>query len=88
MSIGIANYFNKEFFDEHLILGSESMLTKMAIDVGINRDENGKLCGDISRDLYDKFEVITPVPGGVGIMTVLNVIKNIIRCYKLQTGNK
>ena len=40
------------------------------------------------KDLYDKFEVITPVPGGVGIMTVLNVIKNIIRCYKLQTGNK
>lgn len=87
-AIGIANYFNKEFFDEQLNLGSESMLAKVAIDVGINRDENNKLCGDISRDLYDKFEVITPVPGGVGIMTVLNVIKNIIRCYKLQTGNK
>lgn len=87
-AIGIANYFNKEFFDEQLILGSESMLTKVAIDVGINRDENNKLCGDISKNLYDKFEVITPVPGGVGIMTVLNVIKNVIRCYKLQTGNK
>lgn len=87
-AIGIANYFNKEFFDEQLILGSESMLTKVAIDVGINRDENNKLCGDISKDLYDKFEIVTPVPGGVGIMTVLNVIKNIIRCYKIQTGNK
>ena len=88
-AIGKANYFNKEFLQKHSYLKlEEDFKYGIAIDVGINRDENGKLCGDISRDLYDKFEVITPVPGGVGIMTVLNVIKNIIRCYKLQTGNK
>lgn len=82
-AIGKANYFNKEFFNE-MPFGTEYAKMGIAIDVGINRDENGKLCGDISRDLYDEFEVITPVPNGVGVMTVLNVIKNIIKCYKNQ----
>ena len=77
-----------EYAEKDILKLEEDFKYGIAIDVGINRDENNKLCGDISRDLYDKFEVITPVPGGVGIMTVLNVIKNIIRCYKLQTGNK
>lgn len=80
-AIGQANYFDVGFFRTYLDCG---MMTRIAVDVGINRDENGKLCGDISRNMYNEFEVITPVPGGVGIMTVLNVIKNTIKCYKLQ----
>lgn len=86
-SIGQPNYFNVDFFRE-LKIGTLYLRDVVAIDVGINRDENGKLCGDISRDLYDSFKCITPVPNGVGVMTVLNVIKNIIKCYKLNAKTK
>jgi len=52
------------------------------IDVGINRDENGKLCGDID---YASAEPvagwITPVPGGVGPMTIAMLIRNTLDCY-------
>ena len=54
----------------------------IAIDVGINRDEEGKLCGDIDKELYKEFKDVTSVPGGVGVMTVLEVIKNSIECYE------
>ncbi len=47
------------------------------IDVGINRDENGKLCGDVDfEDVVNKCSYITPVPGGVGPMTVTMLLKN------------
>ena len=48
------------------------------IDVGINRDENtGKLCGDADfEDVKDKAEFITPVPGGVGPMTIAMLMQN------------
>lgn len=58
------------------------------IDVGMNRDENGKLCGDIDYDdvvnylsILDKNKdrYITPVPGGVGPMTVASLIQNTIK---------
>ena len=43
----------------------------VVIDVGINRDEEGKLCGDVDFDqVKDKVGMITPVPGGVGPMTI------------------
>lgn len=44
-------------------------------DIGMNRDANGKLCGDFKRDLGFKYQ--TPVPGGIGPMTVENVYKNL-----------
>ena len=75
-AIGVANYFNKEMFEFYRLDNT------IAIDVGINRDEEGKLCGDIDRELYDEFKAVTSVPGGVGIMTVLEVIRNSIECYK------
>lgn len=53
------------------------------IDVGINRDENGKLCGDVDFEgVKDKVEHITPVPGGVGPMTVAELMKNIVQAWK------
>ena len=52
---------------------------KIVIDVGINRDENGKLCGDCSRDLYDEVKWITPVPGGVGLMTRVSLLENVVQ---------
>ena len=55
------------------------------IDVGINRDENGKLCGDIDIDDFKNHEIdITPVPSGVGLLTVSQLILNIIKAYKFQ----
>ncbi len=58
----------------------------IAIDVGINRLENGKLCGDIDfENAIEKVQYITPVPGGVGPMTIAMLLKNTLRCYKLNT---
>ena len=52
------------------------------IDVSINFDENGKLCGDVTKSDYDRLIEkgcnITPVPNGVGIMTVLSLIEQVI----------
>lgn len=49
------------------------------IDVGINRDDNGKLCGDVDfESIKDKCAAITPVPGGVGPMTVYSLIENVV----------
>lgn len=56
------------------------------IDVGINRDENGKICGDVSfEDVKDKVSYITPVPGGVGPMTVAMLLKNTLEAAKKQS---
>ena len=49
----------------------------VVIDVGINRDENGKLCGDVDFEkVAEKTSYITPVPGGVGPMTITMLMKN------------
>lgn len=54
------------------------------IDVGINRSENG-ICGDVDfESVKDRCSYITPVPGGVGPMTVAMLAKNVIKAYKLQ----
>ena len=58
------------------------------IDVGINRLENGKLCGDVDfEEVIEKAGAITPVPGGVGPMTIAMLIKNTMRCYELHQRN-
>ena len=49
----------------------------VVIDVGMNRDENGKLCGDVDfEQVKDKASYITPVPGGVGPMTIATLLHN------------
>ncbi len=51
----------------------------VVIDVGIHRDENNKLCGDVDfADVEGKVEAITPVPGGVGPMTIAMLMNNCI----------
>lgn len=55
------------------------------IDVGMNRDENGKLCGDVDFDaVKEKAAYITPVPGGVGPMTITMLLKNTLKAARLQ----
>lgn len=57
------------------------------IDVGMNRDENGKLCGDVCFDeVNEKAGYLTPVPGGVGPMTITMLMKNTLKAAKLQHG--
>ena len=57
----------------------------VAIDVGINRDENGKLVGDFDfENVEKKASYITPVPGGVGPMTIAMLMNNVIKATKKQ----
>lgn len=55
----------------------------VVIDVGINRMDNGKLCGDVDfDDVKDKVSAISPVPKGVGPMTVCMLLSNTLEAYK------
>lgn len=54
------------------------------VDVAMNRDENGKLCGDCCREVYEKSSCFTPVPGGVGPMTRAMLMENTMRAAKLH----
>lgn len=68
-AIGKPHYWTKDYFDNDR--------RKLAvIDVGINRTEEG-IVGDIHPDVYKHFEYYSPVPGGVGLMTVASLIDNL-----------
>ena len=57
----------------------------IVIDVGMNRDENGKLCGDVDYDSVSEIaSAITPVPGGVGPMTIAMLMKNTLKAAEIQ----
>ena len=59
----------------------------VVFDVGMDRDENGKLCGDVDfESVAPKCSYITPVPGGVGPMTVTMLIANTISAYKMNNN--
>ncbi len=59
------------------------------IDVGINRDENGKVCGDVDfENVKEKASYITPVPGGVGPMTISVLMKNTLKAAALQRNTE
>lgn len=68
-AIGKPKFVTSEYIKEGAVV----------IDVGINRDENNKLCGDVDYDdVLDKVSAITPVPGGVGPMTIAMLLNNCI----------
>jgi methylenetetrahydrofolate dehydrogenase (NADP+)/methenyltetrahydrofolate cyclohydrolase len=74
-AIGKAKYVKADMVKEGAVV----------IDVGMNRDENGKLCGDVDfEEVKDKCSFITPVPGGVGPMTIAMLMKNTLTAAKLQ----
>lgn len=61
----------------------------VVIDVGMDRDENGKLCGDVDfENVKDKCSYITPVPGGVGPMTISMLMQNTLTAAKIQNNIK
>ena len=66
---------------------TEDMVKENAvvIDVGMNRLENGKLCGDIDFEgVEKKVSYITPVPGGVGPMTIAMLMQNVVKATKME----
>lgn len=72
-AIGKAKFFTADYVKEGDVV----------LDVGMNRDENGKLCGDVDfDDVKEKVSAITPVPGGVGPMTIAMLMKNTLLSYK------
>ncbi len=89
-SVNIKDYTRKA---DVLIVaaGHPNLITKdmvkddvVVIDVGINK-ENDCLCGDVCFDeVSKKAKLITPVPGGVGPMTIASLLKNVVKAYKIQ----
>lgn len=74
-AVGKKNFITKDMVKPEAIL----------IDVGINRDKNRKVCGDVDfQNVKDIVSFITPVPGGVGPMTVAMLMKNTVKAAKLQ----
>ncbi len=76
VAIGKPQFIDKEYVKDGAVV----------IDVGIHRDENNKLCGDVK---YDEVEpvasYITPVPGGVGPMTIAMLMHNCVEAMKLYS---
>ena len=74
-AIGKPKFFNREYVGEGAVV----------IDVGIHRQEDGTLCGDVDfEDVKDIVSAITPVPGGVGAMTVAMLMVNCVQAAKMQ----
>jgi len=74
--------------------GKQNLISKedvkdgvVVIDVGMNRDENGKLCGDVNfTEVKEKASFITPVPGGVGPMTIAMLLFNTVQAAEKRHG--
>lgn len=73
----------------HFVTADMVKDSAVVIDVGMDRDENGKLCGDVDFAAVEpKASYITPVPGGVGPMTIATLLKNTVTAAKQQNGIK
>jgi methylenetetrahydrofolate dehydrogenase (NADP+)/methenyltetrahydrofolate cyclohydrolase len=76
-AIGKANFVTSDMVKENAVV----------IDVGINRLDNGKITGDVDfENVKEKASYITPVPGGVGPMTIAMLMNNVIKATKRQNG--
>lgn len=77
VAIGRAKFVTAEHIKEGAVV----------IDVGMNRDENGKLCGDVDFDEAKEIaSAITPVPGGVGPMTITMLLKNTLQSAEIANS--
>lgn len=78
-AIGSPHFFDDSYFDNQNLT---------IIDVGTNFQE-GKLVGDVDfEQVKDKVQNITPVPGGVGVLTVTNLMNNVVKAHKKQKENR
>lgn len=76
----IESYYS--VIESHYGVNVDDRKFKTIIDVGMNRDENGKLCGDFSEEFKAKFGFYTPTPGSTGPMTVSMLMTNVIDFYE------
>lgn len=78
-AVGKANFVTADMVKDGAVI----------IDVGINRMDDGKLCGDVDFEACkEKASYITPVPGGVGPMTIATLMQNTITATKIQNGKE
>ena len=74
-AIGIAHLIDETYFS--------TKKNQVVIDVGMNVDSNGMLCGDVNFEkVKDLVSAITPVPGGVGPMTIISLAQNLLQASK------
>ena len=74
-AIGKAKFISEDMVKENAVV----------IDVGINRNKDGKICGDVDfENVLSKVSKITPVPGGVGPMTIAMLLYNLVKATKKQ----
>ena len=78
----IVSAIGKAKFLDWANIGSDC---EIVVDVGINRDDAGKLCGDVNRESVEKLRpdtYVTPVPGGVGLLTRVSLLKNVVEAHE------
>ena len=73
-AVGKKDFITNEFVSEKSVI----------IDVGINVDENGKTCGDVSKSVYEIVDSYSPVPGGVGPLTSVEIFMNLLKTRKCK----
>ena len=79
VAIGDPQFIKKEMIKDGAVV----------VDVGINRNESGKIVGDVDfEDVKEKVSYITPVPGGVGPMTVTMLLWNTLEAAEIFAQNK
>ena len=79
VAIGKANFITADMVKEGAVV----------IDVGMNRNAEGKLCGDVDfANVKEKASAITPVPGGVGVMTITMLLENTLTAAELAAAGK
>lgn len=77
-AIGIPHYFDYSDFFEYC---------ELIVDIGINKDKDNKLCGDVNCCSFEEYlssTYVTPVPGGVGLLTRTSLMQNVVDAYKIQ----
>ena len=72
-----------KWFDHEFMGGMQTW-----IDCGINRDFEGHLCGDVDTERANIHASVTPVPGGVGILTTASLMANVVKAYEYQKRGK
>lgn len=78
-AIGKAKFMTEEFFSEDSIV----------VDVGINDDGNGKICGDVDYDaVFDKVKALNPAIGGVGLITTTILLDHVVQACEKMTAAK
>lgn len=80
-AIGVPKYFGKKFF--------RNDQSQIVIDVGISKDEDNRTCGDVDfEEVLPMVKALTPVPGGVGPLTVFSLMENLIAATEKKLSDK